>query len=42
LVKERENLRKANKWDEADEKRKAIEKLGYKVEDSSKGSIIVR
>ncbi|MCP6717966.1 MAG: cysteine--tRNA ligase [Patescibacteria group bacterium] len=38
LAKEREQLRSENKWQEADEIRKRIEKLGYKIEDTNKGT----
>ena len=34
LVKEREKLRKEEKWEEADRIRVKIEKMGYKVEDT--------
>jgi cysteinyl-tRNA synthetase len=37
LVEKREKLRKQNKWQEADEVRQRIEKLGWKVEDTSRG-----
>jgi cysteinyl-tRNA synthetase len=37
LIAEREELRKQNKWQEADEVRKKIEKLGWKIEDTEKG-----
>ncbi|OGM12589.1 hypothetical protein A2V80_00045, partial [Candidatus Woesebacteria bacterium RBG_16_39_8b] len=40
LIDEREKLRKENKFKEADEVRKEIEKKGYKVEDSSKGPMV--
>lgn len=38
LVQERENLRKQEKWAEADEIRKKVEGLGYVIEDTSTGS----
>lgn len=38
LVEEREKLRKQGKWKEADAVRKKIEKLGWKIEDTGKGS----
>jgi len=38
LVEEREKLRKQGKWKEADTIRKKIEKLGWKIEDTEKGS----
>jgi cysteinyl-tRNA synthetase len=38
LIDKREKLRKENKFKEADELRKEIEKKGYKVEDLPKGS----
>lgn len=38
LVKKREKLRNQKKWKEADEVRKKVEKLGWKIEDSKKGS----
>ena len=34
---EREELRKENKWDEADKIRKEIEKMGYGIEDTEQG-----
>ena len=37
LVEEREKLRKENKWEEADEARKKIEKMGWGVEDRPEG-----
>jgi len=37
LVEKREELRKKEKWDEADKIRQQIEKLGWKIEDASKG-----
>lgn len=37
LVKEREKLRKEDKWKEADKIRKQIRKLGWQVEDMEKG-----
>jgi len=40
LVAKREKLRKAKKWKEADEIRKKVEKLGWKIEDTQKGSIL--
>ncbi len=40
LVEKREKLRKAQKWAEADKTRKQIEKQGFKIEDTSGGSII--
>jgi cysteinyl-tRNA synthetase len=40
LVKKREQLRKESQWKEADEIRKEIEKLGYQIEDTKKGSKI--
>lgn len=38
LLRERESLRKAGKYREADEVRKKIEDFGYEVEDTEKGS----
>ena len=38
LVNNREELRKANKFSEADKVRKDIEKMGYKVEDNEEGA----
>ena len=38
MLTEREKLRKEGKYDEADEIRKKIENLGYKIEDTGKGS----
>lgn len=40
LVKEREQLRKAGKWQEADEARKKIEDSGFKIEDTDIGPIL--
>lgn len=40
LAQQREKLRNAKKFDEADEIRKEIEKMGYSLEDTSKGPII--
>ncbi len=37
LVEERENLRQQSKWEEADEVRKKIEKLGFVIEDTPEG-----
>lgn len=37
LAKEREKFRQQKKWQEADEIRKEIEKLGYKIEDAEEG-----
>lgn len=37
LVEKREELRKKEKWEEADKIRQQIEKLGWKIEDASKG-----
>lgn len=37
LVEQREKLREQGKWQEADEIRKKIEKLGWKIEDTPKG-----
>lgn len=37
LANEREKYRKEKNWEKADEKRKEIEKLGYEIEDTSKG-----
>ncbi|MDD3887231.1 MAG: cysteine--tRNA ligase [Patescibacteria group bacterium] len=42
LVKERENARKNKDWQKADELRKEIIKLGYEVEDTEKGSKILK
>jgi cysteinyl-tRNA synthetase len=42
LSRDRENLRKSNKWQEADEVRKEIEKMGYIIEDTGRGSRIRR
>lgn len=42
LVKKREELRKERKWEEADNVRKEIEKMGFRLEDSSSGSLVVR
>jgi len=40
LAQKRETLRKEKKWQEADQIRKEIEKLGYKIEDTPEGSEI--
>ena len=40
LAKKREQLRKESQWKEADKIRKEIEKLGYQIEDTKKGSKI--
>ncbi|HUS60148.1 MAG TPA: cysteine--tRNA ligase [Nevskiaceae bacterium] len=40
LVEKREKLRKQNKWQEADEVRQQIAKLGWKLEDTNRGSKI--
>ncbi len=40
LVKKREDLRRAQKWQEADEIRQQIEFSGYKIEDTSQGTKI--
>ncbi|MDD5551692.1 MAG: cysteine--tRNA ligase, partial [Candidatus Pacebacteria bacterium] len=40
LANKREKYRKEKNWEKADEKRKEIEKLGYEIEDTSKGSEI--
>ena len=37
LASEREKLRKEEKWKEADKIRAAIEKMGYIIEDTSRG-----
>jgi len=37
LAKQRENYRKTNQWQKADEMRKEIEKLGYQIEDTKEG-----
>lgn len=37
LASEREKLRKEEKWEEADKIRAAIEKMGYTIEDTSRG-----
>jgi cysteinyl-tRNA synthetase len=42
LVEERENLRQAKKWQEADKIRKEIEDQGYSLEDTSEGPKIKR
>jgi cysteinyl-tRNA synthetase len=42
LVKQREKQRKENKWSESDETRKEIQRLGWQVEDTSKGSKLKR
>lgn len=40
LVEEREKYRKSGEFDKADETRKKVEKLGFKIEDTEKGSKI--
>lgn len=40
LLEEREQEKKSKNWDKADEIRKQIEKLGYRVEDTKQGQII--
>ena len=40
LMKKREEFRKSQLWDKADEARKEIEKYGYTVQDSSHGAVI--
>ncbi len=40
LVQKREKYRKEKEWKEADKVRKKINKLGFKVEDTQKGSLI--
>lgn len=40
LAREREELRKQKKWQEADRIRKKVEKLGWQIEDTAKGSIL--
>lgn len=40
LVEEREKLRKEKKWQEADMIRRKVEKLGWKIEDTEKGTKI--
>ena len=40
LSKEREQLRNKNQWKKADEIRKQIEKMGYRIEDTEKGTKI--
>jgi len=40
MKEEREILRKANRWQEADELRKKIEAKGFVIEDASQGAII--
>ena len=42
LAKQREELRKQGKWQEADEIRKKIENQGWKIEDTAQGSKIKR
>jgi len=42
LVKERTRLRKEKKWEEADELRKEIEKMGYMVEDKGEKTEVVK
>ncbi len=40
LAKKREQLRKQKKWQESDEIRKEIEKLGFEIKDTSRGTTI--
>jgi len=40
LVQKRDNARKKNNWEEADEIRAKIKKLGYVVDDTKKGSFV--
>jgi len=40
LVQERNNARKNKDWEKADELRKKINKLGYAIDDTEKGSIV--
>lgn len=42
LAEQREKLRQEKKWQEADEMRKKIEKLGYKIEDTEKEPKIIK
>jgi len=42
LIDEREELRKAGKFDEADEVRSKIEDLGYKIKDTDEGSKVTK
>lgn len=42
LVEKREKLRKQEKWEEADEVRKRIEELGFRVEDREDGPEVVK
>ena len=42
LVKKREEYRKKKQWQKADEIRKKVEKMGYKIEDTKKGAKIKR
>ena len=37
LAKERENLRKEGKWQEADEIRRKVKEMGWQIEDTEKG-----
>lgn len=38
LIQEREKMRRAKKWKEADQIRQKIQKLGYKIEDTDQGT----
>lgn len=40
IANQREKYRQQKNWQKADEKRKEIEKLGYYIEDSKKGSVV--
>jgi cysteinyl-tRNA synthetase len=40
LINEREHLRQANRWEEADKIRKQIEAEGYVIEDTEKGTVV--
>jgi len=40
LLLEREKLRKAGKWEEADKIRREMEKIGYMLEDTTKGTAV--
>lgn len=40
LLDKREEMRKEGKWEDADKVRKEIEKLGFKVKDTSDGSVL--
>jgi len=42
MVKQREKFRKKSEWEKADLIRKEIERKGYAVEDTAKGSSVIK